>query len=141
MSDLVTAAVAYEVAQNHLDDTRATMTDARSAQRSALLELVAAASASDDPAISAAGAALTYVETEIATKIEGPDGERERRAAVKEAAAQMRAAARGGDARAEEAQLVAAEVAHGEIRGEIRDLKKARKEAEAGLLRLTRVMA
>ena len=138
MSDLISAVVAHSAALNTLADARSTLADAREGAEAAMDLLVGTATENSDREIREAAERVVYCRTEI-EKVKAALSEA--RSVLRTAQSDLRQAARAGDAKAAEATLADAEETFGDKRAEMKDLRRAKKEAEAKLVELAGAVA
>lgn len=139
MADLIPVVLAHRAGVNAVESARAVLAEAREQAATARDALISAAQSSGDPELVASAEGIGFCEEEIDKLREGEDGEKALSAAVKMAAADMRAvAANGGDAAAAVAVLTSAEADLAERRAGVRDLRKALKAHERNLEQLVR---
>ena len=129
-------------AERRLTDAKEVVKDARDTRMTAFDALVDVAVTVEFPEIAEAAEGVRYCVNEIDTLVNGEDrGEKVLRTKVKELSISMRAAARTGDAnvaKGAEADLASVEADLDEVKGEIRDLRRARRDHEKRLLTLVR---
>lgn len=138
MSTLQAAALARSTAEAELAEAKERLTGAKEALTASLDDLVIAGQGAEDAEIKKAAEAIVFCRNEIESKtLADETGAKALAAKVRALTRELRNAVKAGaDARPIEGALNGAEEELKEIKGEIRDIKKAQRSAEAELIRL-----